>query len=708
MASIAVAQESDDDGKQSIYVKRSCDRCRQLREKCDKGIPCQRCKEIGNRCIRDRAVRKRGPRKGWLDSLYSRVLYIERMRSRHDLRRCALSVVGSNSAHDLVARALQNIEGFFEDLPAAGRRDGTLMHAAGCSSKRQHGDESVPLLNTSWQPDWILEETAGSNVALYQQVLNGPELEVPLIIEHESVSSTQNLGKHSQVSNDPSSQADKFETTPSDTFPETLAVGSSTSALSALSLASTVAYSLVAPDTITPNPSLDTEGRVDFKPCVLNLIITRSFAYLLTHRTLYPTSPSFEPSILSQPDPLLLYGLMCLGALVSLYPHMPVLQEGSSPQPTTDRSQISAESLQSIVSQTQDLRRLYVWNTSTASLAPREECLRIGNYSFHKGLKILFRNLNTPQTLRRPHVIESVLYLSRYANLAAPEAVEPLIAIAVQMSREQGLFNVENEELVQILSSAQEVEARKRTAWSVFLADIQCALINQRAPLIKSSEMLTPLPDHEIEWVKYLGASPNCYFTICIDTTELYQIASEFYDERNMLVQCGLDTNDPGSLPGYTLCQQRLSSWRFEMLVAAEAMPNSETYRRPLFLYHFIGVVTNSPSTIRDMPFTWVSSPAFANATIHAKQITELLRLPASLIHHCACIEMAAVYYAGLIHAARLLAGTCSDDSLMDLDTHIHHLESNVAFWSRVHEFLHDLKNFRQRAVASFTPLPIN
>ncbi|KAJ3340487.1 hypothetical protein HDU93_006955 [Gonapodya sp. JEL0774] len=548
----------------------------------------------------EREIRRPGPRKGWLESLYSRVLRIDGMRAQLDKSAFAESFLGDKTTYELVEAALRRIESYFEVLVAssseAGYRHTSITAPASTpatvprlgrpsSSSDESSDEDFPHYLA---PPAVpiapprISEAADINVKQYMEVFNTPSMELPLeqyamSLQAQNDSPAMPFGGVFEVASPVSSDSSSSSSSDGNTNR-----GSSSAAADAIAnspgtlTVSPIALHLDEHASIGPVPSVD----------VANLFLIRSFAYLLTHRTLYPTSPSFRPSSFAQPNPFLSHGLMCLGAMVSLYPHMNRLSAeftGLSSQPIV---QTKSGSLQKLLTQgnqphTQDLSKLFIWTTAAAAIITREECQRFGDFILYRSLRMLRCILDAPPATRRLDTVESVLFLARYANLTAPDAVLPLISVAVKMAREQGLFK-ETSPYVFAGSSerdrVEEEEARRRTGWSA----------------------------------------------------------------------------------------------------------------------------------IMDMPAVWISSIAFANAVNNAKQIAELLRLEDSIIHHCSCLEMTAVYWAAIVHAARALTGAFSEGALQDLNTHIEHLEFIADFWVRVPVYLRDLKHLRASVLWKTSGISVN
>ncbi|KAJ3342305.1 hypothetical protein HDU93_002778 [Gonapodya sp. JEL0774] len=598
----------------------------------------------------ERTVSRPGPRKGWLESLYSKVLRIDDLRANRGTSTFSKSFISDRTTHELVEAALRRLESYFEELPTtASEIDHLKNSVSALSPKEGHSkvlsyDEDLSL-DVMRSPSPSLTSCVSdtkSNVELYNRVLSNPPRELPLI-EHASQSIEQN---DVQVEGSFGIFPDMSLHNPSGYY---LMGKERTAIVDALAGAwemnvSPFAMHLDEQTDNGPMPSVE----------VANLFVVRSFAYLLTHRTLSHAA-----------------------------------------------GQVDFGSLTKLVRKTHDVRHLFLWTTNAASVISQAECQRFGDFFFYRCLNMLHRILDSPGA-RRLDMVECVLYLARYGHLTAPDSVQPLISVAVTMARELGLFKDSSQIIgdgVYDQDFLEYEEARRRTAWSVYLADRQCALINHTLPLMKESEMSVKIPALQPEWERYIGTSPHTYFTINVDTIQLYQIVSQFFEHRTASIQCGVNPSDPAALSKYSFFQELLTTWHVKMLADVEPNLRNAIYRRTLLLFHFIALIVSSPTTIKDMPLVWVSSTAFVAAVNNAKQIAELLRIPDAIITNCGCLEMTAVYVSAIVHVARVLMGSCAEGALRDLNTHIHHLEYNADYWTRVPAYLRELKLLRNTAL---------
>ncbi|EOD53046.1 putative fungal specific transcription factor domain protein [Neofusicoccum parvum UCRNP2] len=124
----------------------ACDECRRRKLRCDRGQPhCGACRESGVVCNRTSTRQPRGPKKGHLRALQSRIVALERRLSDQNL---GDEFVGFPEDSDAFAEPLQSLD----DLLAQGLQHGPQQDAMASGSSNSSAVELVtppPLLGSS-------------------------------------------------------------------------------------------------------------------------------------------------------------------------------------------------------------------------------------------------------------------------------------------------------------------------------------------------------------------------------------------------------------------------------------------------------------------------------------------------------------------------------------------------------------------------------
>ncbi|KAJ3340483.1 hypothetical protein HDU93_006951 [Gonapodya sp. JEL0774] len=383
--------------------------------------------------------------------------------------------------------------------------------------------------------------------------------------------------------------------------------------------------------------------------------------------------------------------LLCIGAMVSGQPNLPCLAPEirralSHTALRTDPDRSSFHFLPTGAAQA----TVHAWSPATHALLPPAVSKRFGDHYFARAMRTTAALADAQPGRSALEHVEAVLFLARYATLRFPNVTLPLMRVAVKIAREMELFKespvMRSDDVSESEQSVSD-EVRRRTGWSVYLYDRQSSLIDDRMPLIEESEFSLRPATLNIKWEGYLGTSPNAAFTTIVNMPGLYQILSNFLETRKHAVVSGFDPSNPAAFPGYNLFVQRLAEWRFE-LVATYSNPtwSNPSFRRISLLYDLIGLTISSPLTLTlgVSPPQWLNSLAFHNAVAHARGVTDLLRLSETASYHSSCLEMTAIYRAGLVHVARI-RGRLEDlvQVVEDLDIHIAHLTQLESFWVR-------------------------
>ncbi len=176
---------------------RSCDRCRQVKQRCSREVPCERCKEEGRECTRDAVLLKRGPisreeqivhdalgitYKSFRDRLKERKRdKVNEQRAREKaieatLRRKSPKAHAQQKQAQQAVPMQQHAAGVTQQATASTSRlpvsSGVPAPAAGAGRLHQHTSKvQAPSANIADRAQWILKR--------YEQSKDAPPLSAP-------------------------------------------------------------------------------------------------------------------------------------------------------------------------------------------------------------------------------------------------------------------------------------------------------------------------------------------------------------------------------------------------------------------------------------------------------------------------------------------------------------------------------------------------
>ncbi|KAJ3339071.1 hypothetical protein HDU93_008657 [Gonapodya sp. JEL0774] len=315
-------------------------------------------------------------------------------------------------------------------------------------------------------------------------------------------------------------------------------------------------------------------------------------------------------------------------------------------------------------------------------------------------------------------LVQALLIMAQFANCNERSFAYSLLSLTVSKTRELGLC-IDSEMAYKggkpLIQTHKWIEAeeRRRTAWAVYVIDRIAAVGNSCSPFLLDREFSLSPPCTDDLWESNpegfvaLRGSPSSSTSSeesrGDSLLELYMIIG-----KAQLLKMWQDTK---KLPTILIeFEGPLGTWHENFLAAfpsASESPFSPSFdpevARGLLVYHFAGVIINTPFDYVSAPPSWVSSDNFRKALYHWICVRQMVQR----FHGCgkwlSSFALFCIFHCALICVANIRCG--GEVAAADLEIVISELEYYGAWWEIGFQLAKELRRQRNSAVNNARPL---
>ncbi|KXS16092.1 hypothetical protein M427DRAFT_300573 [Gonapodya prolifera JEL478] len=586
-------------------VSKACNACKDKHDRCDGGEPiCANCRRRGTECSYERVRQAPGPQRGWLNNLKNRIISLESLLL--DQKQGESAGVNPTEASSGV-----NVRSRSEVSEGNGKKEKlrTILDDAlnrlellVVELGQQRSGERQWLSNA--ENPTMCKAVAPESDPAFLELLN--QVDFFPDVENATKDAILDLGN-------PSALGDIFA--PFNGLyrvPETVTLGDGSMGDSEnLFSVAHLTRPLSLFDDCDPLPPAE----------VLNELFAQYFKHTWEYRFIYPAHPmvhrpTFMSTISSQ-NPLLIYAMLAHGSSCL----------------DVDPS-----------------------NSRQLALAFFARCK-----------KLVFPALS--DSLAGVWLVQALLIMAQFANCLERTLSYSLLGLCVSKSREMGLHidpDIANRSESPAIHSEKwiENEERRRTGWAVYVLDRIAAVGNSRSPILVDRDLSLSAPCSDELWEanpfgllrgeSSPGSSDSGRDDSRESVLELYTIIG-----KAQLLKLWQDTK---KLPTVLVeFEGPLSTWHDNFIrhcPGASEPPFSARFdaelARGLLIYHFAGVIVNTPFDIVSAPASWVASDNYRKALFHwicvRQMIQRFHRMGKWLssfglfcIFHCALVSVASI-----------------------------------------------------------------